>query len=119
MKKLIVTAAIASLVGGASLVWAEPAHQAMPMAGMPMQGGKHHALHGHHHKMHCQHGSGGMHGMSGDHGMMGMDGMDHEHMRQMHDHMGNGGQMGGGMMGDMAPSVTPTSAPTPAPVAPK
>ena len=126
MKKLIITAAIASLIGGASLAWADPAHHtgpdAKPVADMPMHGHKHHHMHGKHHKMHCQHDAGGMQGMSGmsgGHDMMGKGGMDHEHMQQMHDHMGNGGMMGGGPMGDMAPSATPTSMPTPAPVAPK
>jgi hypothetical protein len=121
MKKLIITAAIASLVGGASLAWANPEHHtgpdAKPVAGAPMSGHKHHKMHAMHHKMHCKkhckHGAGGMKGMSGmsgGHDMMGKGGMDHKHMQKMHDHMGNGGMMGGGTMGGMAPSATPTPA---------
>lgn len=119
MKKLIITAAIASLVGGASLALANPAPpagpDARPVADMPMHNGKHHKMHGQHHKMHCKHCAGGMQGMSGGHDMMGKGGMDHEHMQQMHNHMGSGGMMDGGKMGNMAPSATPTPMPTPMP----
>ena len=124
MKKLIITAAIASLLGGASLASANPEHHAgpdaKPVASAPMarapDGHKHHKMHGQHHKMACKHHAGGMKGMSGmsgGHDMMGKGGMDREHMQQMHDHMGNGGMMGGGNMGGMPPSATPT------PTAPK
>ena len=129
MKKLIIAAGIASLVGGGSLAWANPEHHAgataKPAAGAHMHGHKHHAMHCKHHKMHCKHGAGGMKGMSGmsgmsgSHDMMGKGGMDHEHMQQMHDHMGNdskmgGGMMGGSQMGKKAPTASPTAAPTPA-----
>jgi hypothetical protein len=114
MKKSIITAAIASfaslasLASGASIALANPAPpagpDARPVADMPMHSGNHHK----------------MHGMSGGHDMTGKGGMDHEHMQQMHNHMGSGGMMGGGNMGNMAPSATQTPMPTstPKPVAP-
>jgi hypothetical protein len=112
MNKLIIAAALASLIGGALPASANPAHHtgaaATTVAPAPMHHGKHHAMHGKGHMMRCKHGAGGMHGM------MGSGGMDHQHMQQMHDHM-SGGMMGGaaaggGAMGDRAATATPTPA---------
>ena len=102
MKNVLITAAIASLVGGASLASAEPAHHtapgAKPMADMPMHGHDGHKMQGKHRKMHCQHGAEGMRGMSG--------------MSGTHDMMGN-------MPPSAPPTSIPTAMPTPAPVTPK